>query len=244
MKRLGTKTVSLSSIKGSWRARAAAAKADPQHPLHRLAASIDETDGPLQVPMVNAQTMEPVYGEDRLAACLLLGRKRTEVQFAEGTELDLELAKSDENLFRRGYEPGQLSEMTVHRVELLEARAQQRAAQLLGQPSGKRGRPKTPRGEAIDEAAATEDVEPDTIRKRLQRHETAPTPDTPLKALKRALGFCRRMMNAIGEAAALGGHVDHLVDHCEAMRRWIDFAVSAGCAPAPPEPMLEVNTDE
>lgn len=179
MKRLGVKTVPLKGVEG-WQALYAAAKSDQSHELHRMAVNIAETMGPLNIPGVCAEDLRVLHGHHRLACCALLGHQEVQVDLISlDSTADRRIIALSEEIYRKHLSWEERGPITTELLDLLEERAQKRAAQLSPQVRAKlRGRPKTPRGEARKELAEAQGVAERAIESREER-ERARAQDPP-----------------------------------------------------------------
>lgn len=153
-----------------------------------LAESIREC-GIIHPPVVRASDYQVIAGEDRIAAHVLLNRDEVLVDLVECTDEEVETIREHENLHRRSATPAevkalveQLEEEAVEEVEtvvtgidfgfqdhLVEATVDTGTGELLKVETVKRGRPKTARGAAVEEAANKLGVTTNAVYKKLQQ---------------------------------------------------------------------------
>lgn len=161
MKFTGSRTIKLSAL----RLPGDIARRRKAPHVKELAASI-KANGLAHLPVVDS-TFSPVVGRDRIAALLELGHKTTEVRTVEGTADELEALEIAENLHRRRDD---VDEMRSRYVAVMERQLVEVAS--TNSPLHRDvGRPATPRGQAINEAAKQEGVTPRAVRDSLARVE-------------------------------------------------------------------------
>lgn len=144
-----------------------------------LAESFKEATGgePGNMPWVTAE-MEIVAGRDRIAALMLLGKKKAWVRVGVFTRRELTLAEVHENVYRRADDRNALLARLIRETEL-EIAAQEgerlsgtdvpKTTARQSKDSGEMGRPATSHSAAIRQVAAETKIAPETLRKAEQR---------------------------------------------------------------------------
>lgn len=212
---LGTRRVKLASLRkpGDWDARL---KSDH---VTRLAASLGVTAGPIQLPVVLADTYEIVAGADRLAAHQLAGREDAEVRMLRASPAGMLVVRAAENAVRR-QDATQWAPVLVDAMAQLEREqaAQAQVDEQLGpeedeppEIAGRRdrkspGRPKTERGQAREAAATVTGRSAEAIRSAEKRGRAKERPPAPKAAKIETWGCDVPLVVSLAvEAAAAAG---------------------------------------
>jgi len=132
-----------------------------------------ERNGLLQLPMIRLSDRKVVFGENRIAAHVLLERFTICVRTCECTDLEMEVMRRAENAFRR-HDREEQARAARELVSLLEHQVIEE--RTVTPPPPKRGRPKSARAEARERAAGALGVTPDALRKADERMEEAEEP--------------------------------------------------------------------
>lgn len=127
-----------------------------------------ERNGLLQLPMVRLSDKRVVFGENRIAAHVLLERDAICVRTCECTDNEMEIMRRAENAFRR-HDKDEQARAARELVSLLEHQVIEERAKEPPKP--KRGRPKSARAEARERAAGALGVTPDALRKADEKAE-------------------------------------------------------------------------
>jgi hypothetical protein len=161
--RIGQHTTKLSSIKAP--GDIAARQQDPR--VIKLANSLEATGGELLHPIGIDKDHRLVWGRDRLAALLLADIDRARVEVVSGDDADLKRAAAIENYHRR---QDNMADLARELVALEQAEPPEPEPEP---EKPKRGRPKTPKGRAIDKAAEKLGTTPSAVRNAVARAEAA-----------------------------------------------------------------------
>lgn len=237
------RTVTLDELRlpPDWDERLAAAH------VSELAASIKQTGGrPINLPTIEAASMEVVAGADRLAALVVGGETRFEVETWSGSAAEKEIVRCSENAKRR-----QDADKWVKRlVDAIEARRAEEK-EFQDKPSGnaggkkKEGRPRSSRGESRREAAALLGRSPEAVRKADERAsvpdlapEIQPDPREPvidLHALREGETVpldvdrdSRELREALDDASRYAQAAQRAIDRAAALRKSIADGPFAG----------------
>jgi hypothetical protein len=141
--------------------------------VRELAASI-RANGLAHLPIISGDN-KMVVGRDRVAALMELGATSVEVRRAIGTPDELKALELTENIHRRHDD---IDKMRAEYVEVMARVIEQQRQLDAGKPQ-KPGRPKSPRGEAMDTLAAASGVTSAAIRQSLSRAKADEEPEEP-----------------------------------------------------------------
>jgi hypothetical protein len=236
MKRLGLKTVPISSLRlpGGFAARLKAPH------VRELSASLDHTPL-LNPPGVRSQDMQIIHGCDRVAACKLAGLKSVEVMLLQCDDEELARARIAENVYRRRDDrDALLAELAaLNRGEAERADAANYSSTWGGNtPEGEeapkrgRGRPKTAKGVARERAAKQAGTTPKAVeaaeyraKKKAEPHVEPAEPDQPPIEMHGLL-----MGNAPAAAVAMAtsslAKVDQLLRQAQALVTSLESALA------------------
>lgn len=143
--------------------------------VKRLATSTADTDGPVNLPVLNAVSGGIVSGKHRLAAEAVRGMDGATCRFWIGTPAEERVLRAADNAWPRDDHDAWITEMTEARAALIEER---RA--ISGQADRKGpGRPKSVMAEAREEVARMEQTTPEAIRSAQRRTEEKRNPKPP-----------------------------------------------------------------
>jgi ParB-like chromosome segregation protein Spo0J len=141
-----------------------------------LADSLDE-NGLIHYPVLERDSLEVVTGMHRIAAHALRKRKSVEVRLWVGDAREREMLTLAENLHRKERDRSEL------RRRYVEAKAAELAEAPPSEAPPRRGRPVSPKGEAIRQVAAELGVSERTVRRDMEApKEVEPEPKAEAKA--------------------------------------------------------------
>lgn len=132
-----------------------------------LAANMPQTDGPVNLPVLNAATMDIVAGRHRIAACSLAGRPRVQCRMWTGSPAQERLLRASDNAFPRDDYDAWVHELVSANAAVIE---EERAAGIPDKLSRDKPGPRTgARGEARQAVAALLGKSTDAVRKADER---------------------------------------------------------------------------
>lgn len=130
-----------------------------------LAANLAQTDGPVNLPVLNAATMDIVAGKHRIAACSLAGRPRVQVRLVNCSAAKERLLRASDNAFPRDDYDAWIHELVAARAAVIEEEKAQRSEPDKSSTSPHR----TVKGEARADVAAMLGKTPEAVRKADER---------------------------------------------------------------------------
>lgn len=151
-----------------------------------MAANLAQTDGPINLPVLNAATMEIVAGKHRIGGCELAGRPRVQVRMVTCSKAQERFLRASDNAFPRDDYDAWVHELVEARAAVIEEeKAQGRTPDKL---SGVTGPAPSSRGEARRDVAGLLGKSPEAIRKADERGDPdrrarVPPPDGKLRVL-------------------------------------------------------------
>lgn len=130
-----------------------------------LAANIPQTDGPVNLPVLNAATMCIVAGKHRIAACSLAGRPRVQVRLVTCSPAQERFLRASDNAFPRDDYDAWVHELVDARAAVIEEE------RLTGQAVREvtASRPPSVRGEARRDVAGLLGKSAEAVRKADER---------------------------------------------------------------------------